>query len=110
MERHTLVTAAEHQTVTCKLAGECTTVNKCYNSLYRAIIPPFPFLYGPGKGGKSSKTGKPSAGIKSSHLWIQRHSSSAVWKHMSCSAFDGDRVMNLEANRQQEATVSQLAV
>ncbi|KAK4817461.1 LOW QUALITY PROTEIN: hypothetical protein QYF61_015616 [Mycteria americana] len=62
------------------------------------------------KGEKSSRTGKPSAGMKSSHLWMLNHSSSATLKHRFCSAFDGDRVMNLEGNRQQEATDSELPI
>lgn len=52
------------------------------------------FLHSPGNVRRSSRTGKPRAEIKFSHLWIQTHSSSAVF-----SAFGGDRDMNLEGNK-----------
>lgn len=67
MEKHTLVRAAEHQKVTHKLAGEYHSQQVLQLPLQSHHPSIVPFLYSPGKGGKSSKTGKPSAGIKSSH-------------------------------------------
>lgn len=62
-ERHSFVLPAEHQRVTYKLAGAYTTANKCYNSLYRASIHPFPFLDSPGKGGNTAKLGSHPQGL-----------------------------------------------
>lgn len=94
-----LVIAEQQQKPMCKLAGECTTGKNVRNSIIEPSCLLSLFYIAQEKVEKRSKAGKPPGGISSSHLWIQKHMSSATWKHTSCLAFDGERVKNLKGSR-----------